>query len=102
METNMLQLDGSIGEGGGQILRTALSLSLLTGKPFQLINIRAGRKKPGLMRQHLVCVQAAKAIGQAKVTGDPLSRKLCKRDIIILRLVRRVARCWYCKPCCQF
>jgi RNA 3'-terminal phosphate cyclase (ATP) len=68
----MLQLDGSIGEGGGQILRTALSLSLLTGKPFQLTNIRAGRKKPGLMRQHLVCVQAAKAIGQAKVTGDHL------------------------------
>jgi RNA 3'-terminal phosphate cyclase (ATP) len=68
----MLQLDGSIGEGGGQILRTALSLSLLTGKPFQLTHIRAGRKKPGLMRQHLVCVQAAKAIGQAKVTGDHL------------------------------
>ncbi|AXI04146.1 RNA 3'-terminal phosphate cyclase [Aquirhabdus parva] len=68
----MLQLDGSIGEGGGQILRTALSLSLLTGKPFHLSNIRAGRKKPGLMRQHLVCVQAAKAIGHATVVGDHL------------------------------
>lgn len=68
----MLQIDGSIGEGGGQILRTALSLSLLTGKPFCLSNIRAGRKKPGLMRQHLVCVQAAKAIGQATVIGDHL------------------------------
>ncbi len=68
----MLQLDGSIGEGGGQILRTALSLSLLTGQPFRLSNIRAGRKKPGLMRQHLVCVQAAKAIGQATVVGDQL------------------------------
>ena len=68
----MLQIDGSIGEGGGQILRTALSLSLLTGKPFCLSNIRAGRKKPGLMRQHLVCVQAAKAVGQALVSSDAL------------------------------
>ncbi|MDE2422284.1 MAG: RNA 3'-terminal phosphate cyclase [Gammaproteobacteria bacterium] len=68
----MLQIDGSIGEGGGQILRTALSLSLLTGKPFCLSNIRAGRKKSGLMRQHLVCVQAAKAVGHAVVSGDEL------------------------------
>lgn len=68
----MLHIDGASGEGGGQILRTALSLSLLTGKPFRMTNIRAGRKKPGLMRQHLVCVQAARAIGQAVVTGDVL------------------------------
>ncbi len=68
----MLHIDGASGEGGGQILRTALSLSLLTGKPFRMTNIRAGRKKPGLMRQHLVCVQAAKAIGQAVVTGAEL------------------------------
>jgi len=68
----MLHIDGSIGEGGGQILRTALSLSLITGKPFRLSNIRAGRKKPGLMRQHLVCVHAAEAIGQAEVIGDDL------------------------------
>ncbi len=65
-------LDGAQGEGGGQILRTALSLSLITGRPFELHNIRAGRKKPGLMRQHLVCVQAARQIGQAMVTGDIL------------------------------
>lgn len=68
----MIHIDGSIGEGGGQILRTALSLSLLTGQPFHLSNIRAGRAKPGLMRQHLVCVQAAKAIGHATVVGDQL------------------------------
>jgi len=68
----MIQIDGSVGEGGGQILRTALSLSLLTGQAFHLTNIRAGRKKAGLMRQHLVCVQAAKQIGHAVVEGDHL------------------------------
>src|SRR3990167_3999772 len=51
--TNMIELDGSLGEGGGQILRTALALSLITGQPFHVANIRAKRPKPGLMRQHL-------------------------------------------------
>jgi len=59
----MIELDGSLGEGGGQILRTALALSLITGQPFRLTNIRARRPKPGLMRQHLTCVQAAVAVG---------------------------------------
>jgi len=59
----MIELDGSLGEGGGQILRTALALSLITGQPFRLTNIRAKRPKPGLMRQHLTCVQAAIAVG---------------------------------------
>jgi RNA 3'-terminal phosphate cyclase len=49
----MLDIDGSYGEGGGQILRTALSLSCLTGKPFCITNIRRERRKPGLMSQHL-------------------------------------------------
>ena len=65
----MLQIDGSMGEGGGQILRSALSLSLLTKTPFRLTNIRAGRERPGLRRQHFVCVEAARAVGDAEVSG---------------------------------
>lgn len=58
-ENKMIVLDGSTGEGGGQILRSALALSMITGKSFRIENIRANRPKPGLMRQHLVAVQAA-------------------------------------------
>ena len=65
----MIRIDGSQGEGGGQILRSSLPLSLVTGKPFTISNIRAGRKKPGLMRQHLTAVNAATEVGRAKVTG---------------------------------
>lgn len=64
----MIELDGATGEGGGQILRTALTLSMITGQPFQIANIRANRAKPGLMRQHLVAVQAAAQISDAVVT----------------------------------
>lgn len=67
-----LKIDGSTGEGGGQIIRTALSLSMLTGIPIEITNIRAGRAKSGLMRQHLVCVQAAQQISNASVTGAHL------------------------------
>ena len=67
----MLILDGSMGEGGGQILRTSLALSLVTGTPFRLENIRGKRSKPGLLRQHLAAVRAAEAIGAA-VTGAEL------------------------------
>ncbi|HVS40323.1 MAG TPA: RNA 3'-terminal phosphate cyclase [Gemmataceae bacterium] len=69
----MLELDGSFGEGGGQILRTSLALSLLTGKPFHLRNVRAGRAKPGLQPQHLMSVRAAATIGSAQVRGASLS-----------------------------
>jgi RNA 3'-terminal phosphate cyclase (ATP) len=65
----MILIDGSFGEGGGQILRTALSLSLVTGKPFRMDKIRAGRERPGLLRQHLTAVLAAAQIGEAKVDG---------------------------------
>jgi len=64
-----ITIDGAQGEGGGQVLRTSLTLSLITGRPLRMINIRAKRRKPGLMRQHLTAVQAAKAIGDAEVEG---------------------------------
>lgn len=66
----MIVLDGATGEGGGQILRSALSLSMITGKPFRIENIRGNRPKPGLMRQHLVAVQAAARVCGA-VTNEP-------------------------------
>jgi RNA 3'-terminal phosphate cyclase (ATP) len=66
----MIVIDGSRGEGGGQILRTALALSLVTGKPFRIQRIRAGRRKPGLLHQHLTAVNAAAEIGSARVSGN--------------------------------
>jgi len=68
----MLTIDGSSGEGGGQILRTALALSTVTGKPFRIEKIRAGRPKPGLLRQHLTAVKAAANISCATVDGVEL------------------------------
>jgi len=68
----MLHLDGSLGEGGGQVLRTALGLSLVTGTPFTIEKIRAGRNKPGLQRQHLTAVLAAAAVGDARSEGAEL------------------------------
>ena len=73
----MLEIDGSFGEGGGQIVRTSLTLSLATGEPFRMVNIRAGRSKPGLLKQHLTAVAAAAEIGGADVEGARLhSREL--------------------------
>jgi RNA 3'-terminal phosphate cyclase (ATP) len=68
----MLTIDGSLGEGGGQILRTALALATVTGKPFRIEKIRAGRPKPELLRQHLTAVKAAATISDAIVTGAEL------------------------------
>src|SRR5262245_20703997 len=65
----MITIDGSFGEGGGQILRTSLALSLVTGKPFRIENVRAGRKSPGLLRQHQTAVSAAAAVGRAEIAG---------------------------------
>ena len=64
----MIELDGATGEGGGQILRSALSLSMITGQPFRINNIRANRSKPGLMRQHLMAVHSAAHISGAAVS----------------------------------
>lgn len=68
----MLQLDGTMGEGGGQVLRSALTLAILTARPFTLVNIRATRPNPGLGYQHLAAVRAAAAISAAQVEGDRL------------------------------
>ena len=64
-----LVLDGSEGEGGGQILRTALSLSLITGRPFEIQNVRANRKPSGLRPQHLACVRGAEVISGGRAEG---------------------------------
>lgn len=68
----MITIDGSFGEGGGQILRTSLALSLVTGKPFRMENIRAKRDKPGLLRQHLTAVSAAAEVSDARVEGGAI------------------------------
>lgn len=65
----MITIDGAAGEGGGQVLRTSLSLALCTGQAFRIDNIRAGRERPGLMRQHLTAVEAACAVGAADCDG---------------------------------
>jgi len=62
-------IDGSHGEGGGQILRTSLSLSALTGKPVEIVKIRAGRSRPGLQAQHLASVKAAASLCAAHLEG---------------------------------
>ena len=76
----MIRLDGAQGEGGGQILRTALTLALLTGRPFRIDRIRANRDRPGLRPQHLAAVQAAAELGNADVSGASVgSRSLTFR-----------------------
>jgi len=78
--TRLVNLDGSKGEGGGQILRTALTLALLTGRGFRIAQIRANRDRPGLRPQHLSAVEAAANLAQADVTGDSVgSRSLIFR-----------------------
>lgn len=69
---NHITIDGSAGEGGGQVLRSSLTLSLVTGRPFRIQNIRAARKRPGLLRQHLTAVRAAADIGKAQTDGATL------------------------------
>ena len=68
----MIHLDGAAGEGGGQVLRSALTLSILTGQPFRISRIRANRDKPGLKAQHLAAVEAAALVCGAEVMGGAL------------------------------
>lgn len=68
-----VKIDGSYGEGGGQILRTSLALSCVTGRPVEIINIRTGRPKPGLQPQHLTAVKAAAAVSRADVAEAEIS-----------------------------
>ena len=65
----MIIIDGSEGEGGGQVLRNSCALSLVTGQPFRITNIRGKREKPGLMRQHLTAIEAACQVGGAECEG---------------------------------
>ncbi len=69
---DLLEIDGSHGEGGGQILRTALALSAITGRPIGIGNVRAGRPRPGLAAQHLTAVKALAGLCDAEVSGDAL------------------------------
>lgn len=71
----MIEIDGGQGEGGGQMVRSSLALSIISGLPVHLTNIRANRSSPGLKRQHLTCVQAAAAICDANVDGARLGAR---------------------------
>jgi RNA 3'-terminal phosphate cyclase (ATP) len=80
-----IEIDGATGEGGGQVLRTALALSLVTGTGFRMHSIRANRERPGLQRQHLTAVRAAQAVGRASVTGaDVGSREVTFAPVAIV------------------
>jgi RNA 3'-terminal phosphate cyclase (ATP) len=77
-------INGSDGEGGGQILRTSLALAMLTGRPLEMSRIRAGRARPGLRRQHLACVEAAARLCHAEVRGAVVgSQQLAFRPGVI-------------------
>ncbi|OGW52725.1 MAG: hypothetical protein A2Z60_05425 [Nitrospirae bacterium RIFCSPLOWO2_02_42_7] len=72
MDSPYIKIDGSYGEGGGQILRSALALSIILSRPIEIINIRKGRKKGGLQPQHLTCVNACRDISGAYVDGNEI------------------------------
>lgn len=65
----MIEIDGAEGEGGGQVVRNACALSLVTGEAVRITNVRARRSKPGLMRQHVTAIEAACAIGNGQCEG---------------------------------
>lgn len=69
MENGLLEIDGAFGEGGGQIVRTAVALSCVTGTPIRVFNVRARRKNPGLGHQHVTAIRAAREICGARLVG---------------------------------
>lgn len=73
--TRIIEIDGSAGEGGGQVVRGALALSLGTGSAFRIENIRARRDKPGLRPQHVTAIRLAAEIGNASVEGDAVGSR---------------------------
>src|SRR3989344_2133080 len=74
----MIRIDGGFGESGGQIARTALALSTITQKPFEIYDIRKGRKDSGLKSQHLYCVKSLKELCNAVAEGDELGSQSLK------------------------
>lgn len=102
----MIIIDGSEGEGGGQMVRNSCALSLVTGQPFRITNIRGKRSKPGLMRQHVTAVEAAAAISGSACSGLSVgSSELtftpgkARPGTIASLSARRAAPGWCCKPC---
>ena len=75
MTPKPITIDGALGEGGGQIVRTSLALSCITGRPLRMFNVRAGRPKPGLANQHLTSIRAAQEISSATVNGASIGSK---------------------------
>ena len=69
---NFLKINGAHGEGGGQIVRSSITLSCITNQPIHLENIRKNRKNEGLKPQHLAAIKILKKISNAKVIGDTL------------------------------
>jgi RNA 3'-terminal phosphate cyclase (ATP) len=104
----LLKIDGTLGEGGGQILRSSLSLSLVTGKAFRIENVRAGREKPGLLRQHLTAALGAAEVCGAETEGATLGStcltfrpaKLVPENTGLPWAPRGVARSCF-RPCCR-
>ncbi|MEL6430261.1 MAG: RNA 3'-terminal phosphate cyclase [Planctomycetota bacterium] len=70
--TSPIEIDGRTGEGGGQVLRTSLSLAAALGVPLRVTDVRGGRKKPGLLRQHRTCARAVAAVTAGQLEGDEL------------------------------
>lgn len=86
----MITIDGSFGEGGGQILRS--SLALVTGKPFEIDRIRAGRKNSGLQRQHLTAVRAAAQVSRAHVQESAVEQ--VEEGVWQVRIEPAIASIW--------